>query len=167
MINIKCRNNRFLMTYIKSLPLLLIFLLNSTGTYAFSYNSYEHFSFANCSLDTTYFPSTIFCDIPTGDEGRTPKNMTGLVFYSDQYAGDVDVCVKHLGNGLTMCQSKEVTPGNSVVFETSDLSFNWSAATRWGGNSEWWNWVVNISLPGTDMSPATALRGYRVFYKIP
>ena len=147
--------------------LALILTFSPMAIYAFDYNSYEHYSFANCSLDTTGAPDAIYCDIPTGDDGRSPKNMSGLTFYSKDFAGYVAVCVRHVDVGLEKCTWQYVQPDGKVVFDTPDLNFNWASAASWGGGTEWWNWVEYIFLWDAGISPSSALQGYKVFYDIP
>lgn len=142
------------------LMMMLTLLLAPNSVDAFRYNSYEHFSYANCSVDRESVPPMIFCDIPTGDNGRKPTNLSGVVLYSHDFEGDVMVCARRVTTGLNLCASKHVSVDGKVVFDTHDLNFNW-------GSSPWWDWVLSIKLWDTELSSFSALRGYKVFYNIP
>lgn len=138
------------------------------GGYAFEYNYYEHYSYANCSADNTTF-SSIHCDIPTGDDRRRPNNISAIVVHSKTagFEGQVGVCMTHLTTGLALCKEKTIAQGEGLTFDTADLIFNWDTALSWGGDPSWWNWVVSLTLYDTEMSVDEALRGYKVFFNIP
>jgi hypothetical protein len=134
-----------------------------TSATAFQYDKYDHFSFANCSVERDGGAS-INCDVPNSDGKRWPTKMSRITVYTRDFSGWVQVCARHVAEGLTLCAYKYAQPDATVNFDTHDLNFNWDSVRRWGGEPQWWNWVVFVSLWGADMDPDQALNGYKVFY---
>ena len=144
---------------------LLTLVVALAPAHAFEYDSYRHYSHANCSTDREDVPPRTFCDIQTGADSQTPKNLTGVVVYTHEFSGTVYVCARNLHTWHFMCDAKNASDQDVVVFDKSegDLAFNWSVA---GSAAPWWNWVMSIQLWDTDRPALYALRGYKTFFKV-
>lgn len=137
----------------------------SDAAFAFTYNTYEHYSAANCVPDS--FDRELVCDITTGSGGQTSNRLTGVVVYPSHWPMKVEVCARTLGKGPTLvtCVPKTAPAGKEVVFETNELQ------ARFRNLTPWWNNFMYLRLTpllGTKVSSVfDELTGYKVFWQIP